>query len=92
MNRALYWLTVAVTVGVLAGMATLVWQSHQPRPGAKMVLMGLPCLAVPGVTAAVATLGLAHAGDGEFRRWECRTGRVVGWLALGLSAAFLVLG
>ena len=61
MIRRLLWLSLAaVTVGV-ACMGYLVVRSLGPEPGANLVLMGMPCVALPTVIASAAVIGQTEA-------------------------------
>lgn len=91
-NRAILWgslLSVGLGLGV---MGSLVVKSLGPGPGAKMVLMGMPCVAVPTLLAAVVTVMITRVGPEGLSQWEWRAGRYIGWTALILSGMLAALG
>lgn len=85
------WFLVACTGLGFAASAALVAESLRPKPGANMVLMGLPLVATPTALCAAAALVLAGSAAG-LGHWERRAAYVAGGLSLAVFGALVVLG
>jgi hypothetical protein len=82
---------VVVGLGTVAS-AIVVGESLRPEPGANMVLMGLPCIALPTAVAAAAAVGVVVTGPEGLSRWERRAGWAAGGLALVAFRTLAILG
>jgi hypothetical protein len=91
MGRTALWVALGVVWLGSATSSALIVLSLRPKPGANMVLTGLPCLALPTAAAAVA-VWVAAGGGAELTRWERRAGWVAGGLALAVYGALAALG
>jgi hypothetical protein len=91
-NRAILWGSLALVALGLGFMGWLITHALGPEPGAKLVLMGMPCVAGPTFLAAVLTVSITRVGPEGLSWWEWQIGRYVGWPALVLAGIAAALG
>lgn len=92
MFRALFWLTLVIVLAGLGLSFTIIAKSFEPKQGARMILMGLPCVAIPTAAVAVFLIGFVHAHDGRLKRWERIVALIVIAISFLLGIPLVVLG
>jgi hypothetical protein len=90
-GRGLLWFfLIGTSVGFVISIAIVV-ASLRPEPGANMVLMGLPLIAVP--TALFTAGAVAVAGSSaRLSRWERRAVYGAGGMVVAIFSALVILG
>jgi uncharacterized transporter YbjL len=92
MARAVLWVALVVVGVGFAASALVVAESLRPKPGADMVLMGLPLIALPTMVAALVTVYVVRTNWHRLSRWERVAGYAAGVPVVLICAALAVLG
>jgi hypothetical protein len=87
LGRIVPWALLGTVSPGVAAATALAAASPGPEPGADMVLMGLPLLALPTCLS-----GAAAEYDAELGRWERRAGYVAGGVSVLVLVPLVVLG
>ena len=86
------WVLLVFAIPGIALSAWLIGYSSLPEPGARMVLMGLPCFALPLLPMGLALSALATFGNKRLATWERCIAAVVGLLAVTPMFCLVLLG
>ncbi len=92
MFRTLFWLTLLIDLAGLGMSLAIIIKSFEPKQGASMILMGLPCIAIPTAGVAVFLIGFNHAHDGRLKRWERILANIAIAISLLLAIPLVLLG
>jgi hypothetical protein len=92
MYRLSFWCVLIIALAGLGLSFTIIAKSFEPKQGANMILMGLPCVALPTAAVSIFLIGFLHADNGRLKRWERIVAIIVISISFLLGVPLVVLG